>query len=208
MSREIVHIGLYDGFADWEMGHVMARVNDGLWQREPGRYTIRTVGETTDPIRTIGGLRLTPDLTLADLAAADSAMLILPGSGTWESGGNTAMADTAAKLLAAGVPVAAICGATFGLANAGMLDNRPHTSAAAEYLQMAPGYQGAGYYRNERAVLDGDLITAGPADVLEFTRLVLLRLGVFTREVLEAWYQLNVTGDPQWYGKIMAATAQ
>lgn len=208
MSQQIVHVGLYEGFADWEMGHVMARVNDALWQREPGRYSVRTVGETTDPIRTVGGLRLTPDLPLAELDPADSAMLILPGSGTWEAGANCALADMAARFLAAAVPVAAICGATFGLANAGLLDNRPHTSAALEYLQMAPGYRGAAHYRHDRAVLDGDLITAGPADALEFARLVLLRLGVFTDEVLEAWYQLNVTGDPKWYGAIVAATAR
>lgn len=208
MSKQIVHVGIYDGFADWEMGYVMARVNDDLWHKEPGRYAVRTVGETLDPIVTIGGLRLTPDLTLDELNPADSAMLILPGSGTWESGANIAMADMAAKFLAAGLPVAAICGATFGLANAGLLDDRPHTSSALEYLQFAPGYKGAAHYRNERAVIDGDLITAGPADALEFARLVLLRLGVFTDEVLDAWYQLNVTGDAKWYGKIVAATAQ
>jgi putative intracellular protease/amidase len=208
MSQQIVHVGIYDGFADWEMGYVMARVNDDLWHREPGRYAVRTVGETLDPIMTTGGLRLTPDLTLAGLSPADSAMLILPGSATWDSGANVAMADMAAKFLAAGVPVAAICGATFGLANAGLLDDRPHTSSALEYLQFAPGYRGAAHYRDERAVMDGDLITGGAADVLEFTRLVLLRLGVFTDEVLEAWYQLNVTGDAKWYGQIVAATAQ
>lgn len=208
MSQQIVHVGIYDGFADWEMGYVMARVNDDLWHKEPGRYAVRTVGETLDPIVTTGGLRLTPDLTLAGLSPADSAMLILPGSATWDSGANVAMADMAAKFLAAGVPVAAICGATFGLANAGLLDDRPHTSSALEYLQFAPGYRGAAHYRDERAVMDGDLITGGAADVLEFTRLVLLRLGVFTDEVLEAWYQLNVTGDAKWYGQIVAATAQ
>jgi putative intracellular protease/amidase len=208
MSQQIVHVGIYDGFADWEMGYVMARVNDDLWHKEPGRYAVRTVGETLDPIVTTGGLRLTPDLTLAGLSPADSAMLILPGSATWDSGANVAMADMAAKFLAAGVPVAAICGATFGLANAGLLDDRPHTSSALEYLQFAPGYKGAAHYRDERAVIDGDLITGGAADVLEFTRLVLLRLGVFTDEVLEAWYQLNVTGDAKWYGQIVAATAQ
>lgn len=208
MSQQIVHVGIYNDFADWEMGYVMARVNDDLWHREPDLYRIRTVGETLDPIVTTGGLRLTPDLALDELSPADSAMLILPGSTMWDRGGNSAMADMAAEFLAAGVPVAAICGATFGLANAGMLNDRPHTSSALEYLQFAPGYKGAEHYRTERAVVDGDLITAGAADVLEFTRLVLRRLGVFTDEVLEAWYQLYVTGDPKWYGQIMAATAR
>jgi putative intracellular protease/amidase len=207
MSQQIVHVALYDGFADWEMGHVMARVNDGLWQHEPGRYAVRTVAETAEPIRTVGGLTVVPDPTIDQVTPADSAMLILAGSTVWDQGGNTAWAELAGRFLAAGTPVAAICGATFGLANAGMLDDRPHTSAALEYLQYAPGYHGTSHYRDERAVLDGDLITAGPADGLEFARLVLLRLGVFTDDVLEAWYQLYNTGDPKWYGQIMAATA-
>ena len=55
----------------------------------------------------------------------------------WDAGGG-AFAAAAARFLDAGVPVAAICGATAGLARAGLLDKRLHTSAAAGYL-MATG---------------------------------------------------------------------
>ena len=59
------------------------------------------------------------------------------------------------------VTVAAICGATAGLARAGLLDDRDHTSASAEYLEMT-GYAGGDRYVDERAVVDSDLVTAGP----------------------------------------------
>jgi len=155
-------------------------------------------------------MRIVPDLTLSQLTPKDSAMLILAGSGSatdWDSGGNTEMAKAAREFLDAGVPVAAICGATFGLAKEGLLDERAHTSAAPEYLQMS-GYSGGSYYRDERAITDRDLITAGPADVLDFARQIMERLDIFSADVLEAWYQLFNTGDAKWYGAINAAVAQ
>jgi putative intracellular protease/amidase len=83
--------------------------------------------------------------------------LILPGSDV----GHRRRRGVRRRFLEAGVPVAAICGATAGLARTELLDQRNHTSAAPEYL-AATGYAGADRYRNERAVVDGDLITAGP----------------------------------------------
>jgi putative intracellular protease/amidase len=75
-----------------------------------------------------------------DLESADSDLLILPGAEHWDAGGGGAFADLAERFLLSGVPVAAICGATAGLARHGLLDNRRHTSAAAEYL-AATGYR-------------------------------------------------------------------
>ncbi len=115
----------------------------------------------------MGGLRIMPDMILDDLEPADSNLLILPGADMWDAGGGAAFAAAAARFLDAGVPVAAICGATAGLARAGLLDKRRHTSAAAEYL-MATGYAGGDYYVDERAVVDGDLITAGPQSPVQF----------------------------------------
>ena len=97
----------------------------------------------------------------------------------WDAGGGGAFAATAARFLDAGVPVAAICGATVGLARAGLLDKRNHTSAAAEYL-MATGYQGGDHYLDERAVVDGDLITAGPQSPVQFACATLRRLGLMS----------------------------
>ena len=61
-------------------------------------------------------------MTLDKLHPEDSAMLILPGGHFWDDGKNREAALLARKFLAAGVPVAAICGATAGLARVGMLD--------------------------------------------------------------------------------------
>ncbi|MFI6414946.1 DJ-1/PfpI family protein [Streptomyces sp. NPDC050585] len=195
--RKTVHLAVYDTLADWETGHATA------WLARGG-YEIRTVGPTTDPVTTIGGLRITPDLALAELYADDSAMLILTGADLWDETDDLApFAAKARAFLDAGVPVAAICGATAGLARAGLLDDRPHTSSAAPYLE-ATGYKGGKHYVEADAVTAEDLITAGSTEPVAFAREVLGRLGVFEGERLDAWYRLFHHSDPAAY-ELLAA---
>ncbi|ACZ85138.1 DJ-1/PfpI family protein [Streptosporangium roseum] len=203
MSEEIVHVAVYDALADWEVGYAIAHIRGEMAQRVPGRYEVKTVGESHEPVTTAGGMRILPDLTLAGLDPAGSAMLILPGASTWE-GGNQAFGRKAREFLDAGVPVAAICGATAGLAREGLLDDRDHTGSAPESLR-ATGYGGAARYREAPAVTDGDLITAGPAAPVEFAREVLDRLGVYEPRVLDAWYRLFGEQDASAFAVLAAA---
>ncbi|MFJ9644162.1 DJ-1/PfpI family protein [Streptomyces sp. NPDC004244] len=199
-AQKRVHLAVYDTYADWETGHTTAH----LTQRG---HRIRTVGLSAEqPVTTMGGVRIQPDMALADLSPEDSSLLILTGASLWDTG--DALAPFAAKareFLAAGVPVAAICGATAGLARAGLLDGRAHTSAAAEYLAHQPGYAGAGRYVEADAVADGDLITAGPTEPVAFAREVFARLGTYQPEVLDAWYRLFHDSDASAFPVLMAA---
>jgi putative intracellular protease/amidase len=169
--------------------------------REPGTsLPVRTASLTGEPITTMGGLRVAPDCGLAEVTPADGAVLLLPGADTWAEPRYQAVLAKAREFLAAGVPVAAICGATVALADAGMLDSRPHTSNDLEALrQFSPGYHGADHYVAEPAVTDGDLITASGTAPLDFARHVLARLDVLSPETLEAWYQLYKTSQPEYY---------
>ncbi|MFF0493835.1 type 1 glutamine amidotransferase family protein [Nocardia sp. NPDC004068] len=188
------HVAVYDTFADWEPGYVTAQINRGLWQREPGSWRVVTVGPSREPVTSMGGLRVLPDLALDELAPADSALLLLPGSDTWVTGELAAFGRKAREFLDAGVPVAAICGATFGLAREGLLDDRDHTSNAAEFL-AASGYSGAARYVAEPAVCDGDLITASGTKPVEFARAIAARLDLYEPRVLDAWYDLYGHND-------------
>ncbi|MFI6644346.1 DJ-1/PfpI family protein [Streptomyces sp. NPDC050504] len=191
------HLALYDTFADWETGHTTA------WLARSG-VTIRTVAPTTAPVTSIGGLRVTPDLALADLRPEDSALLVLPGADLWDAGDDLApFARAARAFLDAGVPVAAICGATAGLAREGLLDDRDHTSAAPFYL-AATGYRGAGRYREADAVTDRGLITAGPTEPVALAREALGLLGAFEGEKLDAWYRLFHDSDPDAFATLNA----
>ncbi|MFF6913835.1 DJ-1/PfpI family protein [Streptomyces sp. NPDC012466] len=195
-----VHLAVYDTLADWETGHATAQL------ARAGRE-IRTVGPSTATVRSVGGLRIRPDLALDDLRPEDSALLILPGADLWDTSGDLApFARKAREFLGAGVPVAAICGATAGLAREGLLDDRDHTSAVSFYL-AATGYAGGGRYVEADAVTDAGLVTAGPTEPVAFAREILRLLGVYEGEVLDAWYRLFHDSDAQAYGVLEKAGA-
>lgn len=186
------HLAIHDTFNDAEVGHLLVELRTGRYTGTP--FEIVTVAESTAPITTLGGLRVLPDSVLADLDPAASDLLILAGGDMWDTGGGADFAAAAARFLAAGVPVAAICGATSGLAKAGLLDDRQHTSAAAGYL-AATGYAGGQHYVDDRAVIDGDLITAGPQSPIHFARATMKRLGLASDETLAAYEDLFHRAD-------------
>lgn len=206
IATQHVHLAVYDTLADWEVGYATAHINNRDWQREPGRYEIRTVGAGPEPVRTMGGMTITPDLTLDELDAGDSAMLILPGAGTWLTGDNARFAEKARQFLDAGVPVAAICGATGGLAAEGLLDDRRHTSNAPEFVQ-AFGSKGGDLYCDVPAVTDRRLITASGTRPVEFAREIFAALDLYKPDVLASWYKLYGLGDPAGYHELMSEAA-
>jgi putative intracellular protease/amidase len=200
----IAHLAVYDTLADWEVGHLLAELRTGRFTGTA--FEVVTVAETTEPIVTMGGVRYLPDARVADVDPGDSDLLILPGSELWDAGEGEAFADAARRWLRAGVPVAAICGATLGLARAGLLDDRAHTSAAREYL-AASGYAGGAHYVDARAVIGGDVITAGPQSPVHFAAATLRRLGLASEETLAAYEAVFADGDQTAFPRLMAAAA-
>jgi putative intracellular protease/amidase len=204
--RKPVYLAVYDTLADWEPGHATA-------QLARAGYEIRTVGPTREPVTTVGGLRIQPDLALDDVRPSDASLLILPGADLWtETSAATAaggdalapFARTARAFLDAGVPVAAICGATVGVAREGLLDDRDHTSAVSFYL-AATGYGGGERYVEADAVTDGGLVTAGPTEPVAFAREILRLLHVYDDEAVDAWYRLFHDSDAEAYAVLEKA---
>jgi putative intracellular protease/amidase len=194
------YVAVYETFADWEIGHLTVELRTGRFTGVP--WTVVTVGESFEPVVTMGGMRVVPDVTIADVEPDAGDLLVLAGSGEWDAGGGDAFAKLAARFLEASVPVAAICGATAGLARAGLLDERKHTSAAKEYLQ-ATGYQGTDNYVDARAFADGNLITAGPDSPVQFAAATLAQLGLLHEPKLAAYEGVFHQGDPAAYGVLL-----
>lgn len=196
------HVALYDTMADWEIALLLTELRTGRFTGVP--FRVIAVAESREPVTTMGGLRVVPDALLAGLDPAASSVLILAGAAMWDGGGGQPFTAAARRFLDAGVPVAAICGATLGLARAGLLDRRRHTSAAPGYL-AASGYAGADRYLDERAVADDGLVTAGPQSPVHFTRAVLSCLGLAPARTLQAYEDVFYRGDASAYPALTRA---
>lgn len=194
-----IHILVFDGFADWEPSYALAEL------RRSGGHEIVTVGFTEDEVRSMGGLPVRPERALADVRADDVRLLIIPGGDMWEREDAYPRAQferLVNELLAAGKPVAAICGATVAMARAGLLDDRRHTSNMPSYLhQNVPTYRGEEYYDTSLAVRDRGVITASGLGAVEFSRAIFEELGLFSESDRGVWY------DMFKHGKLPAGVA-
>lgn len=203
--RNKVYVYVFDTMADWEIGYLTAELNSGRYYKKGLEPTkIITVGVDNAPVTTMGGLKVIPDVTLDECCIKEVDALILPGGDTWSEAIHEPIIKAAAQCLKENIPVAAICGATIGLARGGLLDSQDHTSNDLEYLKMiCPGYSGESYYRMEPAVTSGKLITASGIAPLEFTLQVLKILDVFTPLTLSAWYNLYKTHETKYFYELM-----
>ncbi len=200
-----VYLYVLDTMADWETGYLLAELNSGRFFRK-GCSPARTVlaGSSMKEITTMGGIRITPDVSIDSLQMAADDLLILPDADKWMEDEHRPILLAAKKRIVEGGRVAAICGGTIGLGAVGALDGVAHTSNALEVLRMlCPEYDGGEYYRNEPAVTGGSLVTASGFAPIEFAREVLALLDVFKPDTLDAWYNLNVKKESAYYFTLM-----
>ncbi|KHD06813.1 thiamine biosynthesis protein ThiJ [Candidatus Thiomargarita nelsonii] len=201
---KIIYLFLFDTLSDWEIGYVTAGINNPMMQVNPEKYQLKTFSLDGKPIRTIGGLLITPDLSLDEVTFSDAEMLILPGGASWDEGGNQKVTLLAKKFHENRIKVAAICGATLGLAKIGLLDSIQHTSNSKDYL-LNSHYQGGEYYVDVLSVSDEGVITASGTASLEFAREIFKELNLYKAEALEAWYKLFKTSSPEAFAELMKA---
>lgn len=132
------------------------------------------------------------------------SLIILPGGNTWGEDIHQPILKKVGDALKLGTTIAAICGATLGLANEGYLNSRKHTSNDLEYMKMVcPNYKGETLYEKEPAVSDENLVTASGIAPLEFAVEVLKKLEVFAPDTLRSWYKLNKTYKPEYFFELM-----
>lgn len=205
-----VYIYLLATLADWEIGPVTAELNSKrFFKADAPQVVVKTVSTSKEPVKTMGGLTIIPDCTIEEIEMTEKTILILPGADTWSDAENAQIIQKASVLLSKGGIVCAICGATVALANAGLLNDRPHTSNGAGFLEMfCPSYKGQKFYIDEPAVSDGNLITGSVTGSLMWAKLIIEKLGVFSPQTLEAWYAYFSTGKPEHFFALMQSIQQ
>jgi len=200
-----IYLYLLDTMADWEIGFVTAELNSArFFKKNAPQISLHTVSISKEPIKTMGGLTITPDCLVNDIEMSENSVLLLPGANTWSDPEHSAILKKASELLSINATVCAICGATAALANLGLLDNRPHTSNGAGFLEMiSPAYKGTAFYVDSPSVADCNLITAGSHGSLLWAKQIIERLGVFTPDTLEHWYNYFSTGKAEHFFALM-----
>ncbi|MEG7283781.1 type 1 glutamine amidotransferase family protein [Bacillus sp. 0909A] len=205
MQTKKVYLYVCNTMSDWEYGYLIAELNSGRYfKKDAAPLKVVTVGANQEMITTMGGLSIKPDISVDECTLENKDLFILPGGNTWGEDIHQPILKKVGEALELGTIVAAICGATEGLANMGYLDSRKHTSNDVAYLKMVcPHYKGETFYEREPAVSDENLITASGVAPLEFAMEVLKKLDVFARDTLYSWYNLNKTHQPEYFYQLM-----
>ncbi|MGY0433085.1 type 1 glutamine amidotransferase family protein [Bacillus rugosus] len=205
MQRKNVYLYVFHTMSDWEYGYLIAELHSGRYFRKGvAPLKVVTVGVNKEMIATMGGLSIKPDISLDECTLESKDLLILPGGNTWGEEIHQPILKKVGEALELGTIVAAICGATEGLANYGYLDSRKHTSNDLEYMKMVcPIYKGETFYEMRPAVSDENLVTASGIAPLEFAMEVLKKLDVFAPDTLHLWYKLNKTHKPEYFFELM-----
>ncbi|HAH62024.1 MAG TPA: glutamine amidotransferase [Treponema sp.] len=200
-----VFLYVTDTLADWEIAFLTAELySKRFFADKRTDCKIVKTGMTDEPVTTMGGMKIIPDCTVDDIVLKDGDMLVLPGADTWLSPVHDRILEIADKRIQAELPVAAICGATAGLARTGALNRRKHTSNDVSFLKQAvPSYTGEPLYVQDSAVSDRNLVTASGQAPLLFAYEILKLLHVFRPDTLEAWKNLYLTNEPVYFYRLM-----
>jgi putative intracellular protease/amidase len=199
------YLYILDTLADWEIGNFTAEWNSGRYldKSKPVVPIIR-VGASNAPIKTMGGMMITPDVNIDNVKFEKGDLLVLPGADTWMDNEHKMMISLVEPLLEKNVTVAAICGATMALAQHGILDNRKHTSNASGFLSMmCPAYRGEQNFIDRGAVTDNNLITASVFAPVEFAYEIFRKTGVMKPATVEAWFMLFTTREIRYFYALM-----
>jgi len=176
---------VFDGLADWEMSHALCEIN------KSGKFDVVSVGFSDKPVTTMGGLKLSPDISLNGVTAADASIFLLPGGDMWERESHENLKTLLRRLHAERIPIGAICGATLEIARAGLTRNIRHTSNSKDYLKtMVTDYGDENFYVNELAVTDQNVITASGLGCVEFAREVIKQLNLYNEADTRTWFEM------------------
>lgn len=172
-----IAVALQSDFADWEPALLMAAARYYLG------CEVLTASPDGQPVVSMGGLKVTPDISFAEIDPKRFDALVIPGGYAWEKGEAFDFTELARDFHAMGKVVAAICAAASALAAAGILDDVAHTGNSLAAHRKYPGYQGAQHYRDQpRAVCDKGVVTAPGSAPDTFAMEVLKALDLWTPE--------------------------
>jgi putative intracellular protease/amidase len=203
-----VFVYILDTLADWEIGYLMPEINSGRYfKKNIEKPNIIKVGKNRNPIKTMGGIEITPDVDVKNMKITNGDVLILPGADTWLNENNDEILHFVKENIDSGILISAICGATIALANYGVLNDIKHTSNDLGLLKMiCPNYKGENHYCNQPVVVENNVITATFLAPLEFAYETIKKMNIMEKNTIEAWYNLFKTKESKYFFELMEST--
>lgn len=189
--KKTVLFVILDRYADWE-GAYLSPLIQALSE---GKYEVKTVSLTKEPVRSFGGFTVLPDYDLSSVPA-DFVGLILIGGLSWRTAEAQLVKPLVQRAFEEGKVLGGICDASAFLGTTGVLNHVRHTSNDINDLKAWAGaaYTGDSSYVMQQAVRDRNVITANGTAALEFAREVLLALGVAPESRIQEWYLFHKLG--------------
>lgn len=123
-------------------------------------FEVVTVARTCDPVTAYGGLRLVPQVSVADCGPLD--VLVVPGTiDVAAATDDGALMATIRELAADTGVTTSVCTGAFLLGHVGLLAGRPWTTHWEDVDLLAEQLGNEGATRDVAWVDDGDVVTAG-----------------------------------------------
>jgi len=201
--KNIVFI-ILDEFADWETAFLSSALND---KNITKNYTTNFASIDKNLKKSMGNLKVLPDLTLKEIDENDVDGLVLIGGRTWRSQieeTNTKIVELVKKFKNnPNKVVGAICDAAYFLATNGLLNDRKHTVNSFDEIKDNLNYTNSKNFVEMESVIDGNLVTAKGDSPIHFAKNVMMALGDIPEKNVNLFFDIYTIGFVKAFEKIL-----
>ena len=201
--KNIVFV-ILDEFADWEAAFLSSALND---KNITKNYTTNFASIDKNLKKSMGNLKVLPDLTLKEIDENDVDGLVLIGGRTWRSQieeTNTKIVELVKKFKNnPNKVVGAICDAAYFLATNGLLNDRKHTVNSFDEIKDNLNYTNAKNFVEMESVIDGNLVTAKGDSPIHFAKNVMMALGDIPEKNVNLFFDIYTIGFVKAFEKFL-----
>ena len=200
--KNIVFV-ILDEFADWEAAFLSSALND---KNITKNYTTNFASIDKNLKKSMGNLKVLPDLTLKEIDENDVDGLVLIGGRTWRSQieeTNTKIVELVKKFKNnPNKVVGAICDAAYFLATNGLLNDWKHTVNSFDEIKDNSNYTNVKNFVEMESVIDGNLVTAKGDSPIHFAKNVMMALGDIPEKNVNLFFDIYTIGFVKAFEKI------
>ena len=189
--KKCVLFVILEPYADWEAAYL----SSALYMLGRGRFEVKTVSLTREPVASIGGFRGLPDYDINSVPSTYEALVLIGGL-AWRNEEARRIRPLVDQCRENGKVLGGICDAAAFLGTVGALNDAYHTGNDLNDLKQWAGeaYAGEQRYVMKQAVRDGKIITANGTAPLEFAKEVLFALEAAPEKIITEWYDFHKLG--------------